>query len=585
MVRWLDRGNWLGLYVRSSDGKAQLKTKQNDDALSTVATSASALTLTPGNWYTAKVVVDDDPGDASLQRLRFWVDTDDDGDYSDETTLITSTAVDDDWSAGYVGLYKGGSETTVHQWDDFQVGLDNNDDGDIADDGDDILVSDDLNSNQVSLSYDNNGNLTNDGVYKFEYDAWNRLRKAILTDGSDETTIAEYEYYANNRRAKKTVSNRGVEVVENDGGNTTVLFYYDKQWRILETRNGSNQTTFQHLWGTRYTDELIWLEKNGDPTESNDTDPDDQSGESTADERYFVHQDRNWNVVALSEYDTGGSNHGRIVERYSYTPYGSFVVLKGDSGGGELNNVSLTSTVGNPFAHQGLCFDSESDEYQNRMRHYSVRTQRFDQRDALGYLDSSSMYSYVTSNPTSSSDPSGLATLAMNILRPATPGCDTPCGLNNWIVEWDVDNDGTTGWIIQHVAVHWIVYRCSGDVLETMTDDWWEAWEYLNGTVYNGPALGGGGALPGIDVWGSHDRGECTTGLVVAEGHAAAIENYVLESPPWGSHPLAGTLPAMGHPGPEGWNDSSATIHRSWQIIWDCCGEPDEFGCLANTNP
>jgi hypothetical protein len=42
-------------------------------------------------------VVDDDPQNAALQRLRFWVDTDNDGDWSDETTLITSTAVDDDW--------------------------------------------------------------------------------------------------------------------------------------------------------------------------------------------------------------------------------------------------------------------------------------------------------------------------------------------------------------------------------------------------------------------------------------------------------------------------------------------------------
>jgi hypothetical protein len=62
----------------------------------------------------------------------------------------------------------------VHQWDDFQVGLDTErdqggsvkGDGDIADAGDDILVSDDFNSNQVSLSYDNNGNLTVDTSFR-----------------------------------------------------------------------------------------------------------------------------------------------------------------------------------------------------------------------------------------------------------------------------------------------------------------------------------------------------------------------------------------------------------------------------------
>ena len=31
------------------------------------------------------------------QTVRFWVDTDGDGDYSDETTLLNSNGVDDTW--------------------------------------------------------------------------------------------------------------------------------------------------------------------------------------------------------------------------------------------------------------------------------------------------------------------------------------------------------------------------------------------------------------------------------------------------------------------------------------------------------
>ncbi len=392
-----------------------LARRKDDGNITALGTSASASSLTADTWYTAKVVVDDDPQNAALQRLgwdghraRQRVDTDNDGDWSDETTLLNSTAVDDDWSAGYVGLYKGAGDSTVHQFDDVKLGFDNNGDGDILDAGDDVLVDDDFNSNQISLSYDNNGNLTADGVYNYEYDAWNRLRKAQLVVGSDTITIGEYEYYGDTRRSKKVVSNHGPEVVENDGGNTTVVFYYDGRWRIVETRNGSNQTTFQHLWGTQYTDELIWIEKNGDPTESNDTNPDDQSGESTADERYFVHQDRNWNVVALTEYDTGGTNNGRIAERYSYTPYGSFVVLKGDSGSGELCSVKLTSTVGNLFAHQGLFGDAELSGYQNRNRWLSLAHERYAQRDPAGYSDGLGLYTYVQSHPNNSVDPNGL---------------------------------------------------------------------------------------------------------------------------------------------------------------------------------
>jgi hypothetical protein len=50
------------------------------------------------------VVIGDDGSGG--QRLRFWVDTDQDGDFADETTLIDSTAVDDDWTAGLVGLFR-----------------------------------------------------------------------------------------------------------------------------------------------------------------------------------------------------------------------------------------------------------------------------------------------------------------------------------------------------------------------------------------------------------------------------------------------------------------------------------------------
>jgi hypothetical protein len=373
LLHYQDPENFMAVVFEHVTGSIVLPKlcKRADVDWSTV-TTASVFTMTTGD--TVRCVIGDDPNNANLQELRVYVNG---------TQRLTSTGIDDDWSAGPAGLYVAAGASSAITFDNFKVGLDNNSDDDIADAGDDILVSDDFGSNVISLSYDNNGNLTNDGVYKFEYDAWNRLRKTILTDGSDETTIGEYEYYADNRRSKKTVSSRGAEVVENDGGNTTVLFYYDNQWRILETRNGSNQTTFQHLWGTQYTDELIWLEKNGDPTESNDTNPDSQGSESTADTRYFVHQDRNWNVVALSQYDTAGTNNGRIVERYSYTPYGSFVVLNGESGNGELDSVSLTSTVGNVFAHQGLAFDQAKASYQNRHREYPARLQRFAQRDPL----------------------------------------------------------------------------------------------------------------------------------------------------------------------------------------------------------
>lgn len=104
---WIDSGNHLALRLKSADSKLYLDQCVDDGPITGVATSGTALNLTANDRYTMKAAVDDDPDDARLQRLRAWVDTDDDGDFSDETTLITITAVDDEWSAGYVGLYRG----------------------------------------------------------------------------------------------------------------------------------------------------------------------------------------------------------------------------------------------------------------------------------------------------------------------------------------------------------------------------------------------------------------------------------------------------------------------------------------------
>lgn len=47
---------------------------------------------------------------------------------------------------------------------------------DTLDAGDDVEIDDDFSSNSITLAYDNNGNLTDDGVFKYVYDGWNRLR-------------------------------------------------------------------------------------------------------------------------------------------------------------------------------------------------------------------------------------------------------------------------------------------------------------------------------------------------------------------------------------------------------------------------
>ncbi|MFQ5806244.1 MAG: hypothetical protein ACE5I3_07335 [Phycisphaerae bacterium] len=68
---WLDRGNFLAIQLRSSDGKARLNRRKDDGKITPVATSTNSVSLTSGTWNTAKAVVDDDQNDPNnvVQRL------------------------------------------------------------------------------------------------------------------------------------------------------------------------------------------------------------------------------------------------------------------------------------------------------------------------------------------------------------------------------------------------------------------------------------------------------------------------------------------------------------------------------------
>jgi YD repeat-containing protein len=156
-----------------------------------------------------------------------------------------------------------------------------------CDAGDDLVVSSPFGSTAITPSHDDNGNLTDDGTYKYTYDAWNRLVKATLND--TDITIQQAEFDGLGRRIKKTVTNSG------DLDGTTVYLYNRHQ--IIETRNGSDEVTLQVYPGTRYIDEVVGLRVK------------DQG-------RLYAHQDANWNVTALTDLT------GRVIEQYWYSPYG-----------------------------------------------------------------------------------------------------------------------------------------------------------------------------------------------------------------------------------------------------------------------
>jgi len=387
-------------YVESVDGRLITRA------------SGTPFPITTTQQYTLKALLTVDQN--GVQTLSFRVDG---------IERLNTGAIDDTWQGGCVGLYSASTlEPVTLVWDNFRCGLDTNADGTL-----DVVHADysfDGTWNVLTLTHDAAGNLTADGLLKYEYDAWNRLVRARYDNAvaAADPVIATYEYDGLFRRIEKTVSNQGIGVVfRSDGGGALLPVvegiqagnrhehYFYSGWRLVETTDHAESGGFysyvaahvlgQFAYGTQYIDEPVRYDRNTDPS------TDDDCLDAGGSQAYYYHQDANYRVVMLTGEDGG------VVERYAYTAYGEPMVLGGTGVApmnAELGNAQLVSTVGNPFQHQGLFCDRETRTYQNRYRHYHARLGRFAQRDRLIYVHDANMYAYCGTSPTLGLDPRGL---------------------------------------------------------------------------------------------------------------------------------------------------------------------------------
>ena len=238
----------------------------------------------------------------------------------------------------------------------------------------------------VTLTYDPNGNLTNDGTRTYTYDAENRLVGSSAV-GSSVT----YTYDAFGRRIAKTVNG------------TTTRFLYDGD-QLLEERSASGAFLTAYLYGPGI-DELLLRYTN-------------------TNQLLIYHQ----NALGSTQFLLDWS--GVPVDGATYDAYGT---------------PSGPSAVGNRFLFTGREYDTETGLYYYRARYYSPSLGRFLQREPTP-TDFNS-YRYVLNNPTSWIDPWGLTLFSPQ--PPALNGSDLlgprgpvlpidipiagPQGLSDWI--------------------------------------------------------------------------------------------------------------------------------------------------------
>ena len=213
----------------------------------------------------------------------------------------------------------------------------------------------DLNNRQTSynggtLSYDANGNLTNDGTNTYTWNARNQLSQ-ITAGGAVQ---ARYTYDALGRRTAKAI-----------GGGAAMQYLYDGANAVQETQG----TTINPILVGLGIDERF-------------------ARNDVAGRTYFL-TDALGSTIGLTDPT------GALIGQYQYDPYGN------------VTQSGTTTGFTNPYQYTGREADGPG-LYYYRARYYSPMLGRFISEDPMGLAAGPNGYAYVGGDPLSHTDPLGL---------------------------------------------------------------------------------------------------------------------------------------------------------------------------------
>lgn len=258
----------------------------------------------------------------------------------------------------------------------------------------------------------------------FEYDEENRLTK-ITTQGSSPVTLLEIKYDALGRRIwssdaadTATLCDDQAPIVTRHvfAGIETVAEYGLADGLAPSAGSGGASSPPEALpsgWGLQR--EFLWGDRFPEPLALIDfTDAGALPAASSTgggDETFYYLHDALGSVVALTDAGDPSASPdpvpGKVIERYTYDPYGRTVIEVWDAVN-SVFTVEKSSAIGNPWAWTGQRYDAGVGLYHFLFRSYSPELGRWLQRDPAGYVDGVNLLEYTSGVPTSSVDPLGL---------------------------------------------------------------------------------------------------------------------------------------------------------------------------------
>jgi RHS repeat-associated protein len=241
--------------------------------------------------------------------------------------------------------------------------------------------------NQISGdSYDSNGNVLDDGINTYTYDAWNRMATYTTDDGGDDGKTYYETYDALGRRIIEDYLpySAGHAEIGGEDHPTYNALYYSSADQVVEEQGYLStglHTTTTNVWGMQDVNDLV------------EKDVHQVTGST---DHYYAQHDANFDVTALI------SSTGTVLERYEYDPYGRVTFLSPSW------STRSGSDYGMQYLFQGRRYSANSGLYRADARDYSSALGTWMEEDPVFPISGLNPYEYCNDSPVDMRDPRGL---------------------------------------------------------------------------------------------------------------------------------------------------------------------------------